>query len=271
MVLTNDAPPNAMMPKAREAANKAVELDPKLAEAWNALANSDFWYDWNWKAAEEHFRRGLELDPRSSNTHALYAHLLSNIGRHDEAVNGIKRALELDPPNPFLNAIEGQILALAGRQDESTQKLKATIDLDPNFWLAHLFISRNYIIDQKWEEAIASATKAKEITRGNSEATATIGYALARSGRLDESRRVLEELENQPKSGYISSYAIAQVHLGLGDRIKALDALEQAYEQRDTLMVFLKVEPKWNDLRSEPRFVELLRRMKLNIRYASAI
>ena len=102
MVLTNDFSPNEMMPKAQQAAAKAVEIDPGLAEAWMALANSDFWYDWNWKAAEEHFRRGLELDQRSPLTHALYAHLLSNTGRHEEAINEIKRALELDPPNPLL-------------------------------------------------------------------------------------------------------------------------------------------------------------------------
>jgi len=263
MVLTNDAPPQEMMPMARDAANKAVELDPTLAEGWMALANSDFWYDWNWQASEEHFRRGLELDPRSPVTHGLYAHLLSNVGRHEEAVIEIKRALELDPPNPLLNAMQGQILCLAGRLDESTQKLKATIDLDPNFWLAHLFISRNYAIEQRWDEAIASAAKARDITTGNSEAIATVGYALAKSGKIEEARKVLRDLENKSSSHYVSAYAMAQIHLGLGDRAKALDDLERAYQQRDTLMVFLKVEPRWNELRSEPRFAELIKRMNL--------
>ena len=261
MVLTNDFPPDEMMPKAQIAAVKAVEIDPGLAEAWTALANSDFWYDWNWRAAEDHFRRGLELDPRSPLTHALYAHLLSNLGRHEEAINEIKRALELDPPNPLLNAMQGQILCLAGRLDESTEKLKLTIDLDPNFWLAHLFISRNYIVEQNWEQAIESATKAKVMTNGNSEATANIGYALARSGRKDEARKILLDLENQSRPRYISRYATAQVYLGLGEKQKALDALEQAYEQRDALMVFLKVEPKWKELESEPRLIGLLKRM----------
>jgi len=261
MVLTNDFPPNEMMPKAQIAAVKAVEIDPGLAEAWTALANSDFWYDWNWKAAEEHFRRGLELDPRSPITHALYAHLLSNLGRHEEAVNEIKRALELDPPSPLLNAMQGQILCFAGRLDESTQILRSAIDLDPNFWLAHLFISRNYIVEANWTSAIESATKAKEITNGNSEATSNIGFALAKSGKIGEARKILLDLESRSNSHYISQYARAQLYLGLGDQQKALDALERAYDQRDSLMVFLKVEPKWNQLRSEPRFAALVKRM----------
>ena len=157
--------------------------------------------------------------------------------------------------------MQGQILCLAGRLDDSTEKLRSTIDLDPNFWLAHLFISRNYIVEQNWELAIGSATKAREMTNGNSEATANIGYALARSGRKDEARRVLLDLESPSLPRYVSPYAVAQVYLGLGEKPRHLDALERAFEQRDALMVFLKVEPKWKELRSEPRFIELLKRM----------
>ena len=263
MVLTNNFPPGEMMPKAGRAAAKAVELDPALAEAWTARANSDFWYDWNWKAAEEHFRRGLELDSRSPLTHALYAHLLSNLGRHEEAMNEIRRALELDPPNPLLNAMQGQILFFAGRLDESTQRLKAAIDLDPNFWLAHLFISRNYIVEDNWTSAIESATRAQELTDGNTEATSNIGYALARSGRKEDARKMLSDLEGQSRSRYVSPYSVAQLYLAIGDESKALEALERGYDQRDPLMVFLKVEPRWIQLQSQPRFVALLKRMNL--------
>ena len=176
----------------------------------------------------------------------------------------IRKALELDPPNPLFNAMEGQILCLAGRHEESTQKLKTTIDLDPNFWLAHLFITRNYAVEQKWDEMIGSATKARDITNGNSEAMAALGYALARSGRKDEALVILKDLEARSRTEYVSAYAIAEVHLGLGDRVKALDALVLAYEQRDALMVFLKVEPRFAELRSEPRFEALLQRLKFD-------
>jgi DNA-binding winged helix-turn-helix (wHTH) protein/TolB-like protein/tetratricopeptide (TPR) repeat protein len=263
MVLTNDIRPSEMMPKARDAAMKALELDDTLAEAWTALAFCDFWYGWDWKASETHFRRALELDQKSSLAHAFYAHVLSNTGRHEEALAEIKKARELEPLSLIINAIEGQILFFAGREEESTRVLQATIDMDPNFWLAHLFISRNYLAKQAWPEAAAAASKAKEITNGNAEATATSAFVMAKSGRRDEARRTLIELERRAKAGYVPAYVLSLAYLASGDRNAALDQLERAFEQREALMVFLKVEPKWNELRADPRFVDLLKRMNL--------
>jgi len=260
MVLTNDARPTEMMPKAKAAAVKAVELDDTLAEAWTAVANSAFWYDWDWKVAETYFRKGLELDHSSAQAHALYAHLLSNIGRHDEAVSEIKQARELDPLSLVTNAMEGQILFFAGR-DEAEKALRATMEMDANFWLAHLFMSRVYLKKEMFAETIAAAAKAKEISHGNAEATAIMGYALAKSGRRDEARTVLKELEDRARTNFVPTYDFAQIHLALGDRGKALDLLEKALEQREPLMVFIKVDPKWDDLRSEPRFFKLMKRM----------
>lgn len=261
MVLTNDAPPSEMMPKARAAAIKAIELDDTLAEAWTALAFCEFWYDWDWAAAETHFRRALELDPKSAPTRAFYAHMLSNTGRHDEAIAEIRRARELDPVNLLINAIEGQVLFFAGREDESTKVLRATIDMEPNFWLSHLFISRNYLGKQAWAEAAGAASRAIETTGGNAEATATLAYALARSGRRMDAKRILIELERRANTGYVPAYALSQAHLALGDRKTALDLLERSFKQREPLMVFLKVEPKWYELRSDPRFIDLMKRM----------
>jgi tetratricopeptide (TPR) repeat protein len=260
MVLTNDARPTEMMPKAKAAAIKAVELDDTLAEAWTAVANNAFWYDWDWKVAETYFRKGLELDHSSAQAHALYAHLLSNIGRHEEAVSEIKQARELDPLSLITNAMEGQIKFFAGR-DEAEKVLRATMEMDANFWLAHLFISRVYLKKEMFTETIAAAAKAKEISHGNAEATATMGYALAKSGRWDEARRVLKELEDRERTNFVPAYDFAQIHLALGDHRKALDLLEKALEQREALMVFIKVDPKWDDLRSEPRFFKLMKRM----------
>ncbi len=261
MVLTNDAQPVEMMPKAGAAAARAVELDATLAEAWIALANSEFWYKWDWSAAEKALIRAIEIDDTSARAHAFYAHLLSNLGRHDEAIAEIRRARELDPINLFIHILEGQVLSFAGRDDESLQKLRSTINLDPEFWLAHLFIARTYMNKGMWSEAIASATRAKEITSGNSEATGTFGYLLARSGQTDEARKILVDLESRAKSQFVPAYAVAQVHLGLGNKKEALDQLERSFDQREALLVFLKVEPRWDELRSEPRFVNLVRRM----------
>jgi tetratricopeptide (TPR) repeat protein len=263
MVLTNGAPPSEMMPRSKAAAQKAVELDENLAEAWTAVAAVEFWFDWDWAASEQHFKRALEIDPNSALSHAFYAHMLSNLGRHDEAIREIRRAREIDPIALIYAAMEGQILSFAGRADESIVVLKAAADLDPNFWLAQLFLSRDHVIKQQWNEALAAATRAREITNGNAEAVGVSGYVLGTIGRKDEARAALAELESR-RDRFVSAYAVALVYLGLGDRAKALDNLEKAYEQKEPLMVFLKVEPKWDALRSEPRFVALLERLRMN-------
>jgi TolB-like protein/Tfp pilus assembly protein PilF len=263
MVLTNDASPSEMMPRAKASALKAVELDPNLAEGWTALGFSSFWFDWDWPAAESNFKRALEIDPKSALAHAYYAHLLSNIGRHAEAAQQIRLAREIDPINPLFSSMEGQILFFAGRESDSTVVLQSVIDLDPNFWLAHLFIARNFLSKGMHEQALASAIKAKEITRGNAEATGTVGYILAKMGHTGEAKEMLADLEARKDKPFLS-YSAAQVHLGLGDKQKAFEVLERAFEQREPLMVFLKVEPKWNELRSEPRFIDLIKRMKLD-------
>jgi tetratricopeptide (TPR) repeat protein len=264
MVLTNDAKPAETMPKAKAAAIRAVELDDMLAEAWTALGICDFFYDWDWLAAETHFTKALQLDPHSGPAHGFYAHLLSNMGRHDHAVAEIKRARELDPLRLVINAMEGQILFFAGRADEAAKVLCATIDMDPSFWLAHLFMTRIYLDKKMFPQALKSAAKAKQITGGNAEATGTLGYTAAKFGQRKQAYRALEELEAAAGRGFVPAYAFAQIHLALGDRVRAMDLLEQAFEQREPLMVFIKVEPKWDALRSQPRFLQLMKRMKFD-------
>jgi tetratricopeptide (TPR) repeat protein len=264
MVLTNDENPAEMMPKSRAAAMKAVELDDTLAEAWTGLGNSDFWYDWDWQAAETHFLKALELDPHKAPAHAYYAHLLSNTGRHEEAVSEIRRARELDPLSLITNAMEGQILVFAGRTDEAAKVLRATMDMDPSFWLAHLFMTRIYLKEGMFADALETAAKARQLTGGNAEAIAMMGYAAAKSGRRDQAHSALKELEGAQAKGFVPAYACAQIHFALGDRTKALELLEKAFEQREALMVFIKVDHVWDELRSEPRFAQLMKRMKFD-------
>jgi DNA-binding winged helix-turn-helix (wHTH) protein/TolB-like protein/Flp pilus assembly protein TadD len=264
MVLTNDANPVEMMPKARAAAMKAVELDDTLAEAWTAVGISDFWYGWDWQAAETNFLKALELDPNSAPAHAFYAHLLSNVGRHQEAVSEVRRARELDPLSLAINAMEGQILFFAGRTDEAAKVLRATMDMDPSFWLAHRFMTRIYLKKGMFADALETAAKAKQITGGNAEAIAIMGYAAAKSGRRDQAQAALKELEDARAKGFVPAYAFALIHLALGDHTKALELLEEAFEQREALMVFLKVDSNWDELRYEPRFAQLMKRMKLD-------
>jgi tetratricopeptide (TPR) repeat protein len=206
----------------------------------------------------------LELDPDGADTHLFYAHLLSNTGRHAEALAEAKRARELDPLNLRINALEAQFLIHAGRTDEALTRLQETLQMDTNYFLAHLYSSSAYIEKGMYSEAISEARRAREISGARSTyAEAFLGYALAKSGKEAEARSVLEGLLKSPAERYVSPYHIALVYNGLGEHDEALAWLEQSYAQRSPGIVFLKVEPKWNDLRSAPRFQDLLRRVGL--------
>ena len=262
--LTSDVPSAEAMPKAKAAALRAVEADETLAEAHVALGLIAYWYDWDWKTAERHYNRALELNPNTAEPHAAYAYLFSNTGQHEKAIAESRRARELETLRLSTNAIEAQFLFYARRGDEAIERVNQTLDLDPNFWLAHLVLSRVYIEKKMYAEAIAAATKARELSGGLSEATALIGYTLAVSGKREEAWAVLEELMKRSEERYVPPCNIALVFNGLDERDEALDWLERGYEQRDVRMTFLKVDPKWDKLRSDSRFISLIKRMKLD-------
>src|SRR5581483_4081148 len=208
--------------------------------------------------AEAQYKRALQLNPNSADSHWAYAHLLSNTGRHAEALAEIKRARELDTLNMIINTSEGLYLLHAGRTDEALATLQKTFELDPNFWLAHVFLSSAYIEKGMYSEAIAEARKAKEHS-GSTQPTAFLGYALAKSGKQAEARALLEELLKLSKERYVPPYHIALLYHGLGERDQTLAWLERGFEERDPKLVFLKVEPKWNNLSVDPKFQDLTR------------
>src|SRR2546423_2958335 len=261
--LNSDMPPNEFFPRAKASLQKAVAIDDTLAEAHAVLGFTIFWYDWDWGAAEGQYRRALELDPNSADAHLAYAHLLSNTGRHTEALAEAKRARELDPLNLRTNALEGQFLNHAGRTDEALARLQKTFELDQNYLLAHLFAWSVYIEKGMYVEAVAEARRARELNDLSAQPGAYLGYALAKSGKRREALAELEGLLELLAERYVPPYLVALVYNGLGERDEALDWLERGYEQRDPKMVFLLVEPKWSNLHSEPRFQDLLRRVGL--------
>jgi serine/threonine-protein kinase len=248
------------MPKAKAAAQRAVEIDETLPEAHAILGLIIFWYDWDWQAAEKEYRRALELNPNSAEAHFVYAHLLSNTARHEQALAEIKLSRELNPVSLPTNAVEGQILFFAGKSDEALDRLNKTIDLNPNFWFPYLFISGVYTEKGMHAEAVSALKKAEELS-GNYQSEAYRGYALARWGKQTEARAVLDGLFKLSNERYVPPYYFALVYNGLGESDKALDYLEKAFAEKNLLMVFLKVDPKWNNLRNEPRFADLMRRM----------
>jgi serine/threonine-protein kinase len=261
LALSGDIPPGEVFPKAKAAAQKAVELDDSLAEAHAVLGFTISWYDWDWAAAENHFKRALELNQNSADVHWVYAGSISNLGRHAEALAEIKRARELDPLNLIINATEGLILIHAGRTDEGLAVLQKTSELDPTYWLAHLFASSAYIEKGMFAEAVTEARRARELSGVSSQPIAYAGYALAKSDKEGEARAELDELLKLSTQRYVPPYHIAFLYNGLNERDKTLAWLERGYEQRDPKMVFLKVDPRWNNLRDDLRFKDLLRRM----------
>lgn len=260
---SSDFAPADSFRKAKEAALRALEIDDGSAEAHAALGSILFWYDWDWRGAEAECKRAIELDPNSADARYTYAHLLSNMGRHPEALVEMKRARELDPVNLRINALEGQFLLHAGQPDEALDKLRKTVDLLPDLWLGHLLISNIYIEKGMYADAVSEADLAKKYSGASNHPAALKGYALAKSGNEAEARKVIDELSEQAKERFVPPYYFALIYNGLGDTDKAIAWLERGFEQRDSKMVFLKVEPKWNNLRSEPRFIDLLKRMNL--------
>lgn len=254
-------PPGEAFPKARAAEQKALEIDDTLGEAHVSLGMGMFWYDWDWHAAEQECLRALKINPNNGDFHGHYAMVLSNTGRHAEALAEAKRSRELNPLDLAQNALEGQFLLHAGRADEALIQLRKTSELEPNFWMPHYIAASAYIEKGMFAEAIAESRKEYELSSGNSIPFGT--YALAKSGKRDEARAALKELLKLSATNHVSPYNIALIYNGLDERENALEWLEKAYEQRDPKMTFLKVEPKWNNLRDEPRFVELMKRMNL--------
>lgn len=258
LALTSDVPSNETLPKAKAAALRALEIDETLAEAHSALGAVALWYEWDWKAAEKHYLRALELDPNG--LPMGYAQLLYSMGQHEKALIEAKRARERDPLNLRISATEGQALFFAGKYEDAIDRLQKTIELDSNFWLSHLFLSRVYIEKKMYPEAVAEAAKARDLSGGNSEAIAHLVYALAKAGKQKEARIILDELKKRAAKRYVPPYAFALSYNGLGETDETIAWLEKGLEERDIKMALLVVDPKWNNLRADQRFQDLLRR-----------
>jgi tetratricopeptide (TPR) repeat protein len=261
LALGSEFPPTDSLLKAKVAAERAVELDGSLSEAHTALAMTIFWFDWNWQLAEDHFQRALVLDPNSASAHLFYSHLLTNLGRHEQALTEIKLARQLDPLFPFAGALEGQALAFAGRTDEALDTLRKTSELDPNFWMPYLFASRVYVDKGMYAEAVEAARMARNLAPAQSASIAFESYALAQMGKRDEARAALDELTALSRERFVPPLNFALAYNGLGETDEALDWLERGFEQRDPKMTFLKIDSRLNNLRGEPRFIQLMDRM----------
>jgi serine/threonine-protein kinase len=250
-------------PRAKAAAVKALEIDEDSAEARIVLGWIAFWYEWDRQAAESELKRAIELAPNNSDAHRAYAHLLSNSGRHDEALFEIKRARELDPLTLITGSLEGQFLFYAGRDAEAIDRYQKTLEIEPNFWIAHNGLGRIYIRQERYPEAVAASTKAIELSGGSPEPTTQLAYALAKSGRSSEAQAALEQLKLTATTKYVPAYNFAVIYNGLGEKEESLNCLEKSFAEREVQISFIKIDTRWDVLRAEPRFASIIKQMNL--------
>ena len=253
--------PKDSVPKSRQAVANALRTDDTLAEAHTMLAMILLQYDWNWLAAEREFRRAIELEPNYALGRSFLAWHLAAMGRFDEAIEEDKRALELDPLSPAVNADLGWDLYFARRYDEAIEQLRKAIDLEPNYWVSHVLLGRCYEQTGKLPEAVAQFQKAREIENSIPEVLAALGHGYAISGRTAEAQQIIRELQERSKKDFVPSYAIATIYIGLGMKDEALRYLAKSYDEGSFYMIHLKVEPILDSLRSDPRFIDLMRRV----------
>lgn len=255
--------PRFAFPRARAAARKAVALDPSLAEAHTSLGFVQFLYDRAWIDSENEFRQSLELNQNYPTAHQFYSDYLKAMGRLDEALAEIQRALELDPLSLGINTALGHVLYLSRQYDRAIEQYRKALALDPNFAQAHLWFGRPYLEKGMFDEAIHEIQTAVRLSNESTMSLAVLGHAFASAGLDREAQEVLTKLLKRGRSQYVPSYWIALVHVGLGDRDKAFTWLERANRERSAWLAWVKVEPRFDRLRSDPRFSRLLRSLKL--------
>ncbi|MFI5058782.1 MAG: winged helix-turn-helix domain-containing tetratricopeptide repeat protein [Candidatus Acidiferrales bacterium] len=253
------APQNEFMPKARAAAQRAVELDDGLAEAHTSLALVTENYDWDWQNAEKEYRRAIQLDPNYATAHHWYAEYLSYQGRFDEAFAEIERARQLDPLSLIIATDNGAILYFSRQYDRAIEQFRAVLDMEPNFPRAHLLVFA-YVQKGLFADALADIEKWRRIDDVPG-SWAVEAYVNGRSGQWAEARRALEKLLQLNRRRRMDPAAIALAYVGMGNKDEALVQLQKAYSERSNALTALKVDPIYDPLRSDPRFKELMRRL----------
>jgi serine/threonine protein kinase/Tfp pilus assembly protein PilF len=257
-------PARDFMAKAETAARKAQELDATLAEPHAVLGYIKYVFQWDWEGAEIEFRRAIELDPNSPTTHHWYCIFLRVQAKFEEALSEIKRAQDLDPLSPVINANVGEVLSYMRHDDLAIEKFNKTLELDPNFSLAHMDLGLLYTRQSKYDEALSEMQKVRQIVGVNSPyGMGNLGYVYARAGKTDEAIKTLNRLLNFSKEGYTVSVQIACVYAGLGDKAKTFEWLGNGYNEHNNYLRDLKTWFVWDNLRSDPRYMALLKKIRL--------
>jgi len=257
-------PPKDAFPRAKAAVKKALEIDETLAEAHTSLAFIKTLSDWDWMGAEEEFKQAIESNPGYATAKQWYAEHLTMTGQYAEAIAELKQAQELDPLSLIIGVALAITLFCGTRQyDRVIEECQKVLEMDPNFGGALNVLGMVYRERAMYEKAIEAFRKARAFDEGNTWITAELGHAYAASGKRSEAEKVLDELQQLSKRRYVPPDNIAMVYLGLGEKNLVFEYLEKAYEDRSVGLAWLKADPIFDSLRSDPRFTALLERIGL--------
>jgi len=254
-------PPAEAFAKAKALVEKALSLDPELSEGYEVLGAIKLFYEWDWQWVGQTLQRAIELNPSNAHARDLYALYLTAIGHNDAAVSEVKLALKVDPLSLLINTDVGFILYYARRYPEAAEQLQKTLELDPYF--AHARFALGYVRLQqaRFDDAVAEITKAVEFSRREAATSPELGYACAVSGGRAQARKILAEIGHRANATYVDPYHVALVYIGLNDKDRAFEWLRRALKNRSRELIYLKSNPVSDPIRSDPRFVDLLRRI----------
>jgi adenylate cyclase len=254
-------PPREAFSKAKEAGLKAIELDETLAEAHASLGSVHFHHDWDWVAAEKEFKRALTLNPQSARAHFLYTEYLAGMERFNEAYDQGRHALEIDPVSTLVNWILGWAFLYAGRTDDAIEQFSKAVDLDPNDAWARMSLGRAYLTKGLGQRAIEEMEVAHRVEPDHPILLGMLGYGYAVTGRRGDALKTLQDLDEIEKKHYVSCIARVYVYAGLGDKDKAFEWLEKAYQERSDSLAWFRKDPESKSLRGDPRFAALMRKI----------
>ena len=253
--------PQEAFSQAKAAATKAIALDDSLSEAHTSLAFALDLYGWNWEAAEEEYKRAIQLNPGYATAHLWYAWHLMVIGRNSEGIRELRKAESLDPLSLIISADMADALCIAHLYDESVQQSRKTLELDPNFSVAHYELGQALTQKHLYDEAIAEFHRAIELSGHSGAFDSNLAYAYAVLGRKEEAMKIVNDLEARNDQNPSAGANVALVYLGIGDQDRAMIWLNKAYEARFNPSILLR--PAFDALRSDARFKDLRRRIGL--------
>jgi tetratricopeptide (TPR) repeat protein len=253
--------PPSVFPKAKAALEKALELDDSSAEAYTSLGLYKYSVDYDWAGAETDLRRAIALNPNYAEAHHQLGWVLALTGRQDAALVELKHASELDPLSPWVASDIGYALAYQGKYEAAKQQCRKAIDLDPNIGMGCLALPD--FEAGRFKEAIAEIQQDKPL-RSSPFGLAYLGYCYGASGERADAKATLEELHQMASQRYVSPVFEAIIDIGMGDSQQALDQLEQAYQSNSSMLFWLKIDHIYDPLRSDPRFIALLKKVRLD-------